>query len=181
MIEDSPMGVIADIVIIIAVMFIFPMIWAAQKGDYLSQKGAETIAYEFCTNVCSRGYVDDTLYSEFTDALSSTGGVYKITLVHKQIIYEPEYESGVFTGNVMSYNDETYTEAILSRIYGGGNGAYLMNKGDVFEVTIELATDGLAQDLTKAAVGTSTTGFYRTSQAVTGIARDIYEKYVPVT
>lgn len=181
MIEDSPMGVIADIVIIIAVMFIFPMIWAAQKGDYLSQKGAETIAYEFCTNVCSRGYIDDTLYSEFTDALSSTGGVYKITLVHKQIIYEPEYESGVFTGNVMSYNDETYTEAILSRIYGGGNGAYLMNKGDVFEVTIELATDGLAQDLTKAAVGTSTTGFYRTSQAVTGIARDIYEKYVPET
>lgn len=175
------MGVIADIVIIIAVMFIFPMIWAAQKGDYLSQKGAETIAYEFCTNVCSRGYIDDTLYSEFTDALSSTGGVYKITLVHKQIIYEPEYESGVFTGNVMSYNDETYTEAILSRIYGGGKGAYLMNKGDVFEVTIELATDGLAQDLTKAAVGTSTTGFYRTSQAVTGIARDIYEKYVPET
>lgn len=178
MIEDSPMGVVADIVIVIAVMFIFPIIWAAQKGDYLAQKGAETITYEFCTNVCSRGYIDDTLYREFTDALSSTGGVYKITLVHKQIIYEPEYESGVFTGNVMTYNDETYTEAILSRIYGGGSGAYLMNKGDVFEVTIELATDGLAQDLTKAAVGTSTTGFYRSSQAVTGIARDIYERYV---
>ncbi len=177
MIEDSPMGVVADILIVIAVMFIFPIIWAAQKGDYLSQKGAETLAYEFCTNVCSRGYVDDTLYSEFTEALSSTGGVYRITLCHKQIIYEPEYVSGAFTGNVMSYNDETYTEAILSKVYGG-NGAYLMNKGDVFEVTIELATDGLAQDLTKAAVGTSTTGFYRTSQAVTGVARDIYEKYI---
>ncbi len=177
MIEDSPMGVVADILIVIAVMFIFPIIWAAQKGDYLAQKGAETLTYEFCTNVCSRGYVDDTIYREFTDALSSTGGVYQITLCHKQIIYEPEYEAGVFTGEVMSYADETYTEAILSKVYGG-NGAYLMNKGDVFEVTIELATDGLAQDLTKAAVGTATTGFYRTSQSVTGIARDIYEKYI---
>lgn len=175
--DESPMGIVLDIVIIIAVIFIFPIIWAAQKGDYLSQKSAETITYEFVANVSSRGYIDDTLYKEFTEALSATGGLYRIHLTHKQTVYEPEYDGGTFTGNVMGYARETYTGDILDDIYSG-RGAYVMGIGDVFECSIELATDGLAQDLTKAAVGTATTGFYKSSQAVTGVSHEILEKYI---
>lgn len=175
--DESPMSIVLDIVLVIAIIFIFPIIWAAQKGDYLSHKSAEKIAYEFCANVAARGYIDDTVYKEFSEQLSATGGLYRISLTHKQTVYEPEYEGGAFTGNVMGYAKETYNADILDEIYSG-NGAYLMSVGDVFEVTIELATDGLAQDLTKAAVGTATTGFYKTSQAVTGVSRSIQDKYV---
>ena len=175
--DESPMAIVLDILIIIAVIFIFPIIWAAQKGDYLSHKSAETIAYEFCSNVSSRGYIDDTIYKEFTEALSATGGLYEVSLTHKQTVCEPEYSGGVFTGDVMTYAKETYTGDILDEIYDG-TGAYIMSVGDVFEVSIWLATDGLAQDLTKAAVGTSTTGFYKSSQAVTGVSHSIQEKYV---
>ena len=175
--DESPMSIVLDIVLVIAIIFIFPIVWAAQKGDYLSHKSAETITYEFVANVSSRGYIDDTIYKEFTEALSATGGLYRISLTHKQTAYEPEYEGGVFTGNVMSYSKETYTADILDDIYSG-RGAYIMGLGDVFECSIELATDGLAQDLTKAAVGTATTGFYKSSQAVTGVSHDIQDKYI---
>ncbi len=175
--DESPMAIVLDILIIIAVIFIFPIIWAAQKGDYLSHKSAETIAYEFCSNVSSRGYIDDTVYKEFTEALSATGGLYEVSLTHKQTVCEPEYSGGVFTGDVMTYAKETYTGDIRDEIYYW-TGAYIMSFGDVFEVSIWLATDGLAQDLTKASVGTSTTGFYKSSQAVTGVSHSIQEKYV---
>lgn len=174
---SSPMAKIADVVIVIAILFVFPMTWAAQKGDYLSQKKAEKVVYDFVTNVCSRGYLDDTLYEAFMANMSSTGNTYRIEMMHRQTVYEPEYAGGVFTGDVMEYVDESYTADILGAIYDG-TGAYLFNKGDTFEVTVELATDGLAQSLTKKTTGTGTTGYYRVSMNVTGISHQIRDKYI---
>ncbi len=174
---DSPMSKLVSVVIVVAVLFLFPIIWAAQKGDYLSQKKAEKVVYDFVTNVCDRGYIDDTLYEAFMANLSSTGNTYKIEMMHRQNIYEPEYSGATFTGNVMEYVSEAYTAQILGAVYDG-NGAYLMNKGDTFEVSIILATEGLAQSLTNNTVGVGTTGYYKASMAVTGISHQIREKYI---
>lgn len=175
--NNSPLAKLADAVIVVVILFLFPVIWAAQKGDYLSQKKAEKAVHDFVTNVCDRGYIDDTLYQAFMANLSSTGSTYRIEMMHRQNVFEPEYSGGTFTGNVMEYASESYTAQILGEIYDG-RGAYLFNKGDTFEVTVMLAADGLAQSLTQSTTGTGTTGYYRASMAVTGISHQISDRYI---
>ena len=173
---DSSLGTIIDMLLVVVVMFLFPVIWMAQKSDYLVNTQAQNATNEFITNVCERGYLDEEMYKAFMTNLSAGGTVYKVDMEHRQTVFEPEYEAGVFTGNVMEYEDEHFTDDILDALYD--KGAYLLDKGDTFTVTISLAGEGLAQSFTMSLIGAKNSGYFSNSMMVTGISQDFYEEYL---
>ena len=172
---NNPMAKILDVILVIAVLFIFPILWAGMKSGNLMQKDAEKITLEFLTNVAERGYIDKTLYDTYLSNMSSVDGVYEISLVHKQTVSEPEYEGGTFTGNVMTYEMDTYTSEILDCVYD--KGIYVMGRGDKFEITICLVINGMSQNLTQSFINASSSGYYTASMMVTGQSDEILEQY----
>lgn len=173
---ETPLGTIIDMLLVVIVMFLFPVIWMAQKSDYLVNTQAQNATNEFITNVCERGYLDEEMYKAFMTNLSAGGTVYSVDMEHRQTVFEPEYAAGAFTGNVMEYEKEQFTDTILETIYD--KGAYLLDKGDTFKVTITLAGEGLAQTFTMSLLGAKTSGYYSNSMMVTGLSEDFYNEYL---
>ena len=169
------LGTVFDIFIICVVMFIAPVIWQSYMMDSLTQKNVETIVQEFAETTASKGYIDEQTYYTFVKKLRANGELYDIDMMHTQEIVEPEYIGGVFTGNVMEYDQETYSGVILDEIEA--HGAYLMDIGDQFKVCVSPASKSLGQSFMKTITGHTNSRFATVTRTVSGCDKDTFVKY----
>ena len=129
------LGFLFDALAAAVIMFIAPVIWQAYEYDLIMQRNVEKAVAEFAETVSDKGYIDMKVYQAFMKKLDAAGGVCRVEIMHSQTVYEPEYENGAFTGEVMTYTDETYTSVILERLRA--DGAYLMEIGDLVCVRVD--------------------------------------------
>ena len=169
------LGRVVDFIILIAICIIIPTMFITFKHDDIAQRNAEIVVNEFAESVSSHGYINEEMYYDLVSDLSSFGGVYDIELVHEQEINEPEYVGGVFTGNVMTYNDKTYTGEIIESI--DSYGAYLMMIGDEITVTATKKSVSTGQSFMKWLLHRRNKTLATASRMVSGISQVEYMSY----
>lgn len=162
-----------EIMVLIAVMFIIPVIWLSSETERITDNYVDGIVEEFVGSVSTNGYIDADGYERFCTKLSAAGGFADIDITCSMYITEPEYVSGSFTGKTISYTSEISNEEILKMITD--NGAVLFNMGDRISVTVTRGTN-TAMGLVKSNSGTTFTG----SRTVSGMYTEKYTEYLTV-
>ena len=169
-------GFIFDIFILVVVLFIVPVVWQSYQYDRLTQQNMEAITEEFAETVSNKGYIDAKRYHAFVKKLNSNGGTYDIEIVHSQLIHEPEYVGGVFTGNVMDYEEKTYTTTIINEMEQYG--AYLMEVGDEIKVCVTPSSKSIGRSFLSLIFGDLTEVSASVSRSVAGCEMETYATYL---
>lgn len=124
-----------DLILAIILMFLVVGVNYSQKQDVLSQLYIEIKTKEFTDNVRVHGYMTIQMYEKFKEELSTTGIFFEVEITQERMIFEPEYNNQVFSGNVMVYTEVKYTEEILANM--NNNNVYKFTKNDYIEVTVK--------------------------------------------
>ena len=132
--SQNPLGKVIDVIIAIIVLFFVPFIWTTVKTEQVENTYARSVIDNFAEKVAINGYISSDDYEQLVSDLYRVRRKYSIEFCHAATVYEPEYSGGVFTGNVMEYTDKTYTDEIIRKM--DTKGAYLMNLGDSFTISI---------------------------------------------
>ncbi len=132
--SQNPLGKVVDILVAIIALFFIPFMWVTGKTEQLENNYSRAVIDNFAERIAVNGYMTTEDYEDLVAQLSKTSRRYNIEFKHASATFEPEYDSGTFTGNVMEYMDEAYTDEILSAM--DDHGAYLMELGDSFTVSI---------------------------------------------
>lgn len=114
---SEPLGILADITAAIVIMFIFPLLCVNAMKERISDRYIHGITSQFAETVCNKGYIDEELYEAFIARLAGTGHCRSVEITERIPRYEPVYESGIFTGEVIEFGEVLGTEELLKRIY----------------------------------------------------------------
>ena len=169
-------GFIFDAFIAAVMLFIVPVIWQSYEYDKIAQQNMATVTEEFAEAASNKGYIDKRSYNAFIKRLNAGGGTYDVEIVHTQLIHEPEYVGGAFTGNVLTYDEETYTGEILEELEA--HGAYLMEIGDEIKVTVTPTSKSLGKSFMKMILGSRDEAFTSVSRAIAGCEMETYARYL---
>lgn len=82
---------IVDILLMIAVFFLYPLLFFGLKQDSLIRTAADASTNSLVEYVRSNGYIDKEMYEEYLRNLSKTGLTYQLSFKHRLNVLEPEY------------------------------------------------------------------------------------------
>ena len=125
-------GRLVDAFIAIVIMIFVPLAWFGGCFMILRQEYGQKLTEEFVEDVCRLGCISQERYEAYTYHLSLFGKMPDIKLSRSVNVTEPVYENEFFTGQVINYRTDAYTEQILSLM--AALGEYDLNRGDIFRV-----------------------------------------------
>lgn len=136
---------IIALIISLVLLFIFPIENMLTRQDDISKVVVLSETAEFVDSVRNLGYITPLMYSQYTQALSTTGNIYEITMEHKHYSIDPVYLDPVDTTSFQQdYSKNcncTYTKDIMSTLFPDipiteNNNYYFLSKGDIFSVNV---------------------------------------------
>lgn len=141
-------GKVVGIFIGIVLMFLFPILYYAQKQDAITQTYVLTETSYFVDNVKNSGYISQSMYQRFIKKLDATNNLYTIEIEHAHLVINPVYNesTNVFMNDFKEHTYVTYTDTILDQIYGT-NKIYKFNQGDYLTVKVYNKTKTYATKL----------------------------------
>ena len=139
---NEPLGMLVDIAVAVAVMFICPLVCCIGMAERLEDNYLQMRVDEFSEEICSNGSLEPELYEMFLRNLSISGKRHDVDIICETTVWEPVYESGAFTGRAVSYAREIGTEEIVDIAYERGN--YYFRYGDTVRVILTDASGTFA-------------------------------------
>ena len=120
-------------------MFVFPLMSVAERGDDMSQLSVTTATTEFVDN-----------YSKLVSAIQATGNAYDIEIevkvLDENIGKKSAWTSGTVIGENVYYS--VYTSQIMDVLESGS--AYNMKEGDIMSVSVKNTNKTMAQTIRSA-------------------------------
>lgn len=151
--EDT-LTTIIGIGISFVLMFIFPLMTVADRGDDVSQLTVNVATSEFVNDVRVLGYITSDMYSKFINDLETTGNRYNVQLELKIKDENPARKTVENNSNYPGENAyySIYTSQILDQIGIGKDDANANNKlvlkeGDIFSVNVNNVNMTISQQL----------------------------------
>jgi hypothetical protein len=131
-------------------MFIFPLLSIAERGEDVTQLAVQTTSTEFVNKIATTGAIRSSDYDMFVQRLAATGNTYSIELEIQHLDENPG-KKGIATsqhliGENVRYS--TFTSSILDVVNGtGGVGGqpYLLKQGDIVIVNVKNTNRTIAQ------------------------------------
>ncbi len=147
--SDTLITVVA-VVLAAVLMFIFPLMSVAERGDDMSQLTVETATSEFVNKATSTGKITLTDYQELIDKIHSTGNVYDVDMEVKVLDENIGKKSAWTTGTVIGENQ--YYSVYTTQIYDTlkDEKSYKMKEGDIFSASVKNTSKTMAQTLRNA-------------------------------
>lgn len=147
--SDTLMTIIA-IFLAAILMFIFPLMSVAERGDDMSQLAVQTAATEFVDNARAIGKITIEDYDKLVATINATGNGYDIEMevkvLDENIGKKTPWTQGTVIGENVYYS--VYTSQITDVIEDpNGAGVYAMKEGDLFSVTIKNTNKTMAQTI----------------------------------
>ena len=141
-------GKIIGIYIGIVLMFIFPILYFAQKQDAITQTYVLTETSYFVDSIKNSGYITDDMYQRFIKKLDATNHLYTIEIEHSHPVINPVYDekTNVFMDEFREHIYITYTDTIMEGVYGSDR-VYKFNQGDYITVKVYNRTKTYATKL----------------------------------
>lgn len=127
-------------------MFIFPLMSVAERGDDMSQLAVQTAATDFVDNARAIGKITIENYDKLISTINATGNGYdvemEVKVLDENIGKKSAWTQGTVIGENVYYS--VYTSQITD-IIESGSGVYAMKEGDIFSVTIKNTNKTMAQ------------------------------------
>ena len=144
--SDSVMTVIA-IFLAAVLMFIFPLMSTADRGDDISQQVVQTATTEFVDDIRSTGKITNDKYESFYQTIASTGNAFdvemQVEVLDENSNKKTTQASASKVGENYSYID--YTSQIVDTI--NSEGQYKLKEGDIVSVTVRNTNQTISQIL----------------------------------
>ena len=144
--SDSVMTVVA-IFLAAILMFIFPLMSTADRGDDVSQQVVQTATTEFVDNIRSTGKITNDKYEAFVQTIASTGNAFdvemQVEVLDENSNKKTTQASPTKVGENYSYTE--YTSQILERI--ASEGQYKLKEGDIVSVFVKNTNQTISQIL----------------------------------
>ena len=148
--SDTLITVIA-ILLAAILMFLFPLMSVAERGDDMSELTVQTATTEFVDNSRAIGKITIDNYRKLVSTIEATGNTYDIEMEVKKLDENVGKKSAWTTGSVIGENIyySVYTSQITDIIddHDGGTGVYCMSEGDIFSVSVKNTNKTMAQTI----------------------------------
>lgn len=130
----EPVGILIDILVAIAVMFVIPMKLNTNMAEQIADIHVNRAVESFEETVCANGCIDSNVYDAFLEKLNIAGPGRHVDIICRTTVWEPVYDENIFTGEVISYERESGIEEVLDIMYEKGK--YNLRNNDTVEVTV---------------------------------------------
>lgn len=126
-------------------MFLFPLLYLAQKQDAINQVYLEDSTVTFVNDIKNHGYITSNMYERYLKKVNETDNLYKIELVHTHTVVDPKYDetTDTFMDDYYTYDKCTYEDDIMKVIYEDDH-PYYMRQGDSISLKIYNRTNTFA-------------------------------------
>lgn len=146
---DSATTIIA-IFLAAILMFIFPLMSVAERGDDMSQLAVQTAVTDFVDTSRSIGKITIENYEKLISTITATGNAYdvemEVKVLDENIGKKSAWTQGTVIGENVYYS--VYTSQITDVIQAkDGAGVYAMKEGDYFSVSVKNTNKTLAQTI----------------------------------
>ncbi|WP_214625808.1 hypothetical protein [Paenibacillus agaridevorans] len=143
---NSYMKVFA-ILLAVLLLYIYPIYSAFQQQDDISDLVAMKATTTFVDSVRDKGYISPTMYNDFVEALSATGLVFDVQMLHESKKYVPVYmdvtRPETFQNRYELHTDNFYLAQIMATLFPDQSLSkddplrrYRLRVGDSFAVTV---------------------------------------------
>lgn len=136
--SDTLMSVIG-IFLAIIIMFVFPLMELAGKGDEVSQTVVEVAVADFVNTVATTGQITWSDYNELVQKLYSTGNSFDIQIEAQILDDNPRRATTTASSNVLGEYKyySVYTNTILSELEKSENSKYQLKNDDYIIVSVK--------------------------------------------
>ena len=143
--NDTVMSVFA-IFLAAVLMFIFPLMSTAERGDDISQQVVQTATTEFVDNVRSTGKLTADQYDNFVQRIAATGNAFTIEMEAKKLDENSRKKAAQAASSKVGENQyySEYTSQIEEVL---AKSPYIMKEGDIFSTTVKNSNVTIAQSL----------------------------------
>lgn len=128
------------ITIFVILLFMFPMMYHAQKYDTVVQSYVTGVTNDFVEEVRTKGTLTQDMYSNFVADLNKSGNLYNIEMSYVREEVMPEYNKDtlncVSTDLVTKVKIEKTTEEIMEEMFETTSKEFKMTKGNYFSVKV---------------------------------------------
>lgn len=128
------------ITIFVVVLFVYPMMYHAQKYDTVTQSYVAGVTNDFVEKVRSKGEITQDDYSNFVADLNKSGNLYTIEMSYVTESVMPSYMSAtlnnVETDLVEKVEIEETTDTILQELFETTSSKFKMTTGNYFSVRV---------------------------------------------
>ncbi len=120
----------------VILLFITPLLYMAQKQDFISLLYISKETTKLVDNIKNSGYISKRMYESYIKAIDKTGNLYRIEITHSHKRVEPLVD--VNTNDILQdfhvYFYNTYEEEILEAF--DNNEDYNFNRGDYISIRV---------------------------------------------
>ena len=136
--SDTLMSIIG-IFLAIIIMFVFPLMELAGKGDEVSQTVVEVAVADFVNTVATTGQITWSDYNELVQKLYSTGNSFDIQIEAQILDDNPRRATTTASSNVLGEYKyySVYTNTILSELEKSENSKYQLKNDDYIIVSVK--------------------------------------------
>ena len=136
--SDTLMSIIG-IFLAIVIMFVFPLMELAGKGDEVSQTVVEVAVSDFVNTVATTGQITWSDYNELVQKLYSTGNSFDIQIEAQILDDNPRRATTTASSDVLGEYRyySVYTNTILSELEKSENSKYQLKNDDYIIVSVK--------------------------------------------
>ena len=136
--SDTLMSIIG-IFLAIIIMFVFPLMELAGKGDEVSQTVVEVAVSDFVNTVATTGQITWSDYNKLLQKLYSTGNSFDIQIEAQILDDNPRRATTTASSNVLGEYKyySVYTNTILSELEKSENSKYQLKNDDYIIVSVK--------------------------------------------
>ena len=167
--SDTLITIIA-ILLAAILMFVFPLMSVAERGDDMSSLTVQTATTEFVDNSRAIGKITIGNYQKLVNTIEATGNTYDIEMEVKVLDENVGKKSAWTNGTVIGENIyySVYTSQITDVIQNG-TGVYNMSEGDIFSVSVKNTNRTMAQTIRNVFYSISGSDTYQIAAQHSGI------------
>ena len=169
--SDTLITIIA-ILLAAILMFVFPLMSVAERGDDISSLTVQTATTEFVDNSRAIGKITIANYQKLVTTIESTGNTYDIEMEVKVLDENVGKKSAWTSGTVIGENIyySVYTSQITDVISDpNGTGTYNMSEGDILSVSVKNTNRTMAQTIRNIFYSISGSDTYQIAAQHSGI------------
>ena len=144
--SDTVMTVIA-IGSAAVLMFLFPLMSTADRGDDIAQQAVQTATGEFVDNIRSTGKITVDKYDDFLATISETGNSFDVLIEAK--ILDENARKKVQQASSSKVGENEYYSEFTAQIEDKleNEGEYNLKEGDIISVTVKNTNKTMSQIL----------------------------------
>ena len=169
--SDTLITIIA-ILLAAILMFVFPLMSVAERGDDMSSLTVQTATTEFVDNSRAIGKITLANYQKLVSTIEATGNTYDIEIEVKVLDENVGKKSAWTSGTVIGENIyySVYTSQITDVLSDpNGTGTYNMSEGDILSVSVKNTNRTMAQTIRNVFYSISGSDTYQISAQHSGI------------